>query len=43
MSFFYLLLKECGLFTQIPPALATIPDTESRLELQDRFTGLLED
>ncbi len=43
MSFFYLLLKECGLFTQIPPALATISDTESRLELQDRFTGLLED
>ncbi|HPQ52228.1 MAG TPA: hypothetical protein PK253_03195 [Spirochaetota bacterium] len=43
MSFFYLLLKECGLFTQIPHALATIPDSNSRLELKDRFTGLLED
>ncbi len=42
MSFFYLLMKECGLFTQIPSALGTITDSGSRSELQNRFGALLE-
>lgn len=43
MSFFHMMLKECGLFTQIPPALSTISDCEIRNELKKRFTVLLDD
>jgi hypothetical protein len=41
MSFFYLLMKECGLFTQIPSALGTIADNGSRSELTRLFEALL--
>jgi len=41
-SFFYLLLKECGLFTQIPEAIKTISCRETRETLVNRFGKILE-
>ncbi len=40
-SFFFLLLKECGLFTQIPAALKTIEDRDVQLELKKRFDRII--
>jgi hypothetical protein len=43
MSFFYLLLRDCGLFTQIPAALEAACAPESRDALAGRFADLLRD
>ncbi len=42
ISFFYLLLRDCGLLTQIPEALKTLPDEAERGELLERFGRILE-
>ena len=41
MSFFYLLLKDCGMFTVIPKSLKTIQDREEVDYLLTRFEDLL--
>lgn len=41
MSFFYLLMRDCGLFTSIPPALATIEDKVDSDYLFTRFEELI--
>jgi hypothetical protein len=41
MSFFYLLLKDCGLFTIIPKALKQINDQKESGYLLSRFEALL--
>jgi hypothetical protein len=40
-SFFYLLLKECGVFTLIPSALKTLESDEEKKELFKRFTDII--
>ncbi|MBU1168926.1 MAG: hypothetical protein KKD44_05100 [Proteobacteria bacterium] len=40
-SFFYLLLKECGVFTLIPPALKTLESPEEIKELFNRFSDIV--
>lgn len=40
-SFFYLLLKECGVFTLIPPALDTLESEQEKTELFKRFTDIV--
>lgn len=42
VSFFYFLIKECGIFTEIPKALKTINDKALRNELKGRLARLLE-
>ena len=42
VSFFYFLIKECGIFTEIPKALKTINDEALRQELKGRLAKLLE-
>jgi hypothetical protein len=42
MSFFYRLVKECGLLSQIPAAIAEISDEKEQQELLDKFETLLE-
>jgi hypothetical protein len=41
LSFFYILLRVCGLFTKVPAALSTIDDENARAELKERFTEIL--
>lgn len=41
MSYFFLLLKQCGIFTLIPAALKTLNDKELTQELRQRFENLL--
>jgi hypothetical protein len=42
ISFFYFLIKECGIFTEIPEALKAINDEALIWELKERFAKLLE-
>lgn len=42
ISFFYLLLRECGLFSQIPEALRLLPDEGVRRELLEKFSRIVE-
>ena len=42
MSFFYMLMKECGIFTMIPEALNTVDEENMRQELYQKFTEMLE-
>lgn len=41
MSYFFLLLKQCGIFTLIPAALKTLNDKELTQELRQKFENLL--
>lgn len=41
MSYFFLLLKQCGIFTLIPQALKSLDDTSLISELKKRFENLL--
>jgi hypothetical protein len=41
MSYFFLLLKQCGIFTLIPAALKTLKDKELTQELRQKFENLL--
>ena len=41
LSFFYILLKVCGLFTKIPAALQTISDAKTREELRAKFGDIV--
>ncbi len=43
LSFFYILLKVCGLFSRIPAALGTIGDERTRVDLKERFARMLGD
>ncbi|TAL38424.1 MAG: hypothetical protein EPN93_04775 [Spirochaetes bacterium] len=43
MSFFYLLIRDCGLFTQVPAAIKLIPDEETRAAILKRFGAVLDD
>lgn len=43
VSFFYLLIKQCAVFTQIPAALKLIKDKDLALQLNRRFIKILED
>jgi hypothetical protein len=40
-SFFYLLLKECGVFTLIPSALGNVESAEEKQDLFKRFTDIV--
>lgn len=40
-SFFYLLLKECGVFTLIPSALGNLESAEEKQDLFKRFTDIV--
>ncbi len=42
ISFFIMLIKECGVFTKIPLALKILDDSEVSQELTDAFTSILE-
>ncbi len=42
LSFFYLLLRDCGIFTQVPAALNLIPDEKRRSGLLQKFTSIIE-
>lgn len=42
LSFFYLLIRECGIFTQVPAALRLIPDARRRDDLMKKFTAMVE-
>jgi hypothetical protein len=41
ISFFYFLIKECGIFTEIPKALKKMNDEALIRELKERFAKLL--
>ncbi len=41
MSFFYLFLRDCGIFTQVPDALKRIPDEKIRDEIMSRYERFL--
>jgi hypothetical protein len=41
ISFFYRLLKECGIFTQIPAAVKTIKQKSQQEKLQKKLDGLI--
>ena len=41
LSFFYLLIRDCGIFTQVPAAIKLIPDKRRRAELMERFTSII--
>jgi len=41
MTYFFLLLKECGIFTSIPAAVKLVDDQEMRIELKQKFGELL--
>jgi hypothetical protein len=41
MSYFFLLLKQCGIFTLIPAALKTLDDPALTEELKLRFEYLM--
>lgn len=42
ISFFYFLIKECGIFTEIPSALKSVKDQALAEELKTRFESFLE-
>ncbi|MBN2079496.1 MAG: hypothetical protein JW838_11060 [Spirochaetes bacterium] len=42
LSFFYLMIRDCGIFTQIPEALAMIPDQERRDRLLEAFGAIID-
>ncbi len=42
ISFFIMLIKECGVFTKIPLALQTLDDRQTSKELFETFTLILE-
>jgi len=42
MSFFYIMVRDCGLFTSVPDALRLIEDDDTRELLKERFGKLLE-
>lgn len=42
LSFFYLLLRDCGIFTQVPAALRLIADEERRRRLLEKFNAIIE-
>ncbi len=42
MSFFYLMIRDCGLFTSVPDALRLIENDSTRELLKERFGRLLE-
>ncbi len=42
LSFFYLLLRDCGIFTQVPSALSMIADSERRAGLLEKFNAIIE-
>ncbi len=42
LSFFYLLLRDCGIFTQVPAAIRLIPEEERRKRLLEKFTSIIE-
>jgi hypothetical protein len=41
ISFFYLLLRDCGILTQVPAALGRIPDRGRRDEIRSRYEQFL--
>ncbi len=42
LSFFYLLLRDCGIFTQVPAAIGLIPEEERRRSLLEKFNSIVE-
>jgi hypothetical protein len=42
LSFFYLLLRDCGIFSQVPAAIRLIPDEDRRNLLLEKFTAIIE-
>jgi hypothetical protein len=42
LSFFYLMIRDCGIFAQIPEALALIPDPERRDRLLEAFGSIVD-
>ncbi len=42
LSFFYLMIRDCGIFTQIPEALALITDGEKRERLFESFSAIVD-
>ena len=42
ISFFSMLLRECGIFSVIPAAISTLPDETMRKNLLSRFTAIVE-
>ncbi|MBP7735730.1 MAG: hypothetical protein KA369_07140 [Spirochaetes bacterium] len=42
LSFFYLLLRDCGIFTQVPAAIGLIPDDDRKKRLLEKFTAIIE-
>jgi hypothetical protein len=43
VSFFYLIIRDCGLFTRVPAAIALIGDEGLRAAVRERFGAMLED
>jgi hypothetical protein len=41
ISFFYLLMKECGVFTLVPSAISTLASDDERRELLNRFSDIV--
>ena len=42
LSFIYLLMRDCGIFTQVPPAMLNIPDEKRRLDLLAKLGAIIE-
>ncbi len=42
LSFFYLLLRDCGIFTQVPAAIGLIPDDDRKRRLLEKFRAIIE-
>jgi hypothetical protein len=42
LSFFYLLLRDCGIFTQVPEALMLVPQEELRNRILEKFNAIIE-
>lgn len=42
LSFFYLLLRDCGIFTRVPAALRLIRDEKQRDALFEKFGSFIE-
>lgn len=43
VSFFYLIIRDCGLFTRVPAAIDLISDESLRAAVRERFGAMLED
>ncbi|MBN1496709.1 MAG: hypothetical protein JXA07_08070 [Spirochaetes bacterium] len=41
LAFFYLLLRDCGIFSQVPAAIALIPDRELQKGLLEKFSAII--